>query len=261
MSEQFIYQSVFAPYFKDFLAMKESQVSDIGRIKWMLLEFDKFFVNSNIRDVFITKSMIDAWKCTRIHDKKKTLYDKVSMFRQFCLYLCHIGKECYIPKLPKKEYSDFTPYVFTREQIQDIFETCDKQRMYSHNIYCNLFALPTLYRILYATGIRIGEAISIRNRDVDLRRNCIIVRKTKNKMERLIPLSGSLSKVLQQYLEYRNKMPLPDVDAPDKFLLISPSGRPLSSCTVLGGFKKVLEKCNIPCSSNRSGGACIHCYI
>lgn len=83
MSEQFIYQSVFAPYFKDFLAMKENQVSDIGRIKWMLLEFDKFFVNSNIRDVFITKSMIDAWKCTRIHDKKKTLYDKVSMFRQF----------------------------------------------------------------------------------------------------------------------------------------------------------------------------------
>ena len=92
MSEQFIYQSVFAPYFKDFLAMKENQVSDIGRIKWMLLEFDKFFVNSNIRDVFITKSMIDTWKCTRIHDKKKTLYDKVSMFRQFCLYLCHIGK-------------------------------------------------------------------------------------------------------------------------------------------------------------------------
>ena len=33
MSEQFIYQSVFAPYFKDFLAMKENQVSDIGRIK------------------------------------------------------------------------------------------------------------------------------------------------------------------------------------------------------------------------------------
>lgn len=127
MSEQFIYQSVFAPYFKDFLAMKENQVSDIGRIKWMLLEFDKFFVNSNIRDVFITKSMIDTWKCTRIHDKKKTLYDKVSMFRQFCLYLCHIGKECYIPKLPKKEYSDFTPYVFTRGQMQDIFEACDKQ--------------------------------------------------------------------------------------------------------------------------------------
>lgn len=144
MSEQFIYKSVFAPYFKDFLAMKENQVSDIVRIKWMLLEFDKFFVNNNVSDVFITKSMIDAWKCTRIHDKKKTLYDKVSMFRQFCLYLCHIGKECYIPKLPKKEYSDFTPYVFTREQIQNIFETCDKQRMHSHNIYCNL-----LHYLLY----------------------------------------------------------------------------------------------------------------
>ena len=30
-------------------------------------------------------------------------------------------------KLPKKEYSDFTPYVFTRGQMQDIFEACDKQ--------------------------------------------------------------------------------------------------------------------------------------
>ncbi len=102
MSEQFIYQSVFAPYFKDFLAMKENQVSDIGRIKWMLLEFDKFFVNSNIRDVFITKSMIDTWKCTRIHDKKKTLYDKVSMFRQFCLYLCHIGKRMLYTQVTKE---------------------------------------------------------------------------------------------------------------------------------------------------------------
>ncbi|WP_394372979.1 tyrosine-type recombinase/integrase [Parabacteroides gordonii] len=46
--------------------------------------------------------------------------------------------------------------------------------------------MPALYRILYATGIRIGEAISIRNRDVDLRRNCIIIRRQKNKMERLI---------------------------------------------------------------------------
>ena len=47
-------------------------------------------------------------------------------------------------------------------------------------------------------------------------------------MERLVPLSNSLSKVLQQYLKYRNKIPLHDIDAPDKFLLISPSGRPLS---------------------------------
>ena len=84
MSEQFIYQSVFAPYFKDFLAMKENQVSDIGRIKWMLLEFDKFFVNSNIRDVFITKSMIDT-------HRKRILYTQVTKegifgFYSLCVY-------------------------------------------------------------------------------------------------------------------------------------------------------------------------------
>jgi len=48
------------------------------------------------------------------------------------------------------------------------------------------------------------------------------------------------------------------VNEPDSFLLISPVGKSLSSCTVLSGFKSVLKECGIPYSINRDGGACIH---
>jgi integrase len=257
MSEQFIFQSVFAPYFYDFIKMKETLGVGVERIKWMLLELDKFFIHNDITDVYITKSIVDLWKNTRIHDKRKTVYDKICVLRQFCGYLCHIGKECYVPRLPKKEYSDFNPYVFTHEQIHRIFMACDSRRMSSRNMYCNLFSLPVLYRLLYATGMRIGEAVTLKNEDVDIIRQRIIIRKTKNRMQRLIPINGSLSEVLQQYMKYRNKMPLSNVNGPDRFLLISPAGKPLSPCTVLGGFKKVLRECGIPCSSNRDG-ACIH---
>jgi integrase len=257
MSEQFIFQSVFAPCFNDFIEMKETMGVGIERVKWMLLELDKYFIQNGVTDVYITKSIIDSWKSTRINDKRKTLYDKICMLRQFCLYLCHVGKECYVPRLPKKEYADFTPYVFTHEQIQRIFTACDNRKMSSRNMYCNLFSLPALYRLLYGTGMRIGEAIALKNEDVDIMQQRIIIRKTKNKMQRLIPINGSLSEVLQQYVEYRNKMPLPNVNAPDSFLLISPAGKPLSPCTVLSGFKRVLKECGIPCSRNRDG-ACIH---
>lgn len=258
MSEQFIFQSVFAPYFNDFIKMKETLGVGIERIKWMLLELDKYFINNSITDVYLSKSTIDSWKSTRIHDKRKTIYDKICVLRQFCDYLCHMGKECYVPRLPKKEYSDFSPYIFTHEQIHSIFMICDSRRLSYRNMYCNLFSLPTLYRLLYGTGIRIGEAIALKNEDVDIKRKQIIIRNTKNKMQRLIPINGSLSVVLQQYLEYRNMMPLLKVNEPDSFLLISPVGKSLSSCTVLSGFKSVLKECGIPYSINRDGGACIH---
>jgi integrase len=257
MSEQFVFKSVFASYLNDFIKMKETLGVDIERIKWMLLELDKFFIHTGVTDVYLTKSIFDSWKSTRINDKRKTLYDKICMLRQFCRYLCHIGKECYIPRLPKKEYPNFTPYVFTHEQIHRIFTACDNRRMSSRNMYCNLFSLPTLYRLLYGTGMRIGEATALKNEDVDIMRQRIIIKKTKNKKQRFIPINDSLSAVLKQYIEYRNKMPLPNVNELDSFLLISPAGKPLSSCTVLQGFKRVLRECEIPCSSNRDG-ACIH---
>jgi integrase len=253
MCEQFIYKSVFAPCFNSFLEMKYAMGIDLSRIKWMFLEFDRFFIGYNVQDVYITKKHIDAWRDTRSNDKRKTLYDKYCVLRQFCRYLCHLGKECYIPRLPPKVSPEFTPYIFTHEQMQSIFEACDRLTMMNRNMHCSLFSIPALFRFLYSTGVRIGEALSIKNEDVDFAHQQIILKKTKNQMQRLIPLNTSLLAVLKQYEMYRNRMPLQKVIASDSFFFISPLGKPLVACTVLSRFKRILRECGIPYQGRQKG--------
>jgi integrase len=253
MCEQFIYKSVFAPYFIAFLEMKCTMGYDLTKYKWIFLEFDRFFVEACTTDAYITSKQISAWHATRVNDKSKTLYDKYSLLRQFCKYLCHLGKDSYIPRLPKNAPSNFVPYIFSHQQIESIFNACDQLTMQNRNMNCTLFALPALFRFLYSTGVRIGEALSIRNEDVDFERQRIILGKTKNRKQRLIPINASLFVVLKQYEAYRNKMPVQKVSASDSFFFVSSTGKHMSKCTVLVWFKKILKECGIPYLGNHHG--------
>jgi integrase len=247
MSNQIVLNSVFAPYFNSFLEMKGTLGFGTEAIKCFFRELDRFFIENNITDVYITRTHISLWNVTRVNDHKQTLYHKYSILRQFCRYLDHLGKECYIPKLPKNVKSDFIPFIFTHEQIKLIFEASDKlveTKRCSKD--CIIFAMPALLRFLYSTGVRINEALSIKNEDVDLAHQRIILKKTKNRMQRLIPVNPSLLAVLKQYVKYRNRMPLQFVSSPDHFFFVSPAGKPLADYSVLRWFRKILKDCIIP---------------
>jgi len=246
MNEQFIYKSIFAPYFYSFLEMKKTMGFGLSKFQWLFLELDRFFSETGATDVFITREQIKAWSETRINDKKRTLYDKYSILRQFCLYLCHLGQECNIPRLPKHQWPEYIPYIFTHEQIETIFKVSDRLTMQCQNMNCILFAIPALFRFLYSTGVRINEALSIRNEDVDFERQRIVLKKTKNQMQRLIPLNPSLLEVLRQYKVYRDKIPIQAISAPKRFFFVSTIGKPLHHGSVYNWFRKVLKECGIP---------------
>lgn len=245
MNKPVPFESIFAVHFNGFLEMKSTMNFDLKSSRIFLLELDRFFITSNTENLHITKDQINQWHSTQLDIKKTTLYHKYSILRQFCQYLCHLGQECYVPRLPDYVQSDFVPYIFTHEQIKLIFDACDKLVMPDSRKTCILFALPALFRFLYSTGLRIGEASSIKNEDVDLESQRIILKKTKNQEQRLIPINVSLLDVLKQYRKYRDKMPLPNLSAPDSFFFVSPTGMPLSECAVLYWFKRVLKNSGV----------------
>lgn len=141
---------------------------------------------------------------------------------------------------------NFIPYVFTHEQMENIFMECDKLVMPFANMMCGLFAIPVLIRFLYSTGVRVGEALSIKNGDIDYSRHRVIIIETKNKMQRMLPINLSLEKVMKQYETYRNRMPVEGLSDNESFFFVSPIGNPLTKCTVYFWFKRVLRKCSIP---------------
>jgi site-specific recombinase XerD len=145
----------------------------------------------------------------------------------------------------KKELG-FVPYVFTHEQMERIFRECDMLTLQSANMTSAHFAIPALIRFLYSTGVRISEALSIKNMDIDYSRHWIIIRKTKNKMQRMVPVNSSLEAVMKQYESYRNRMPIEGLMNKDSFFFVSAIGKPLAAKTAYRWFKKVLRQCGIP---------------
>jgi integrase len=254
MSEPFNYHSIFAPYFEGFIKMKQDLGYQALRTKWIFLEFDKFFTVIEAKDLYITRELIEQWRSTRLNDAPRTLYTKYTVWSQFSRYMCNIGQECYIPRPPKSpKKNSFIPYIFSHKEMASIFRTCDSLRLYDNHMSTILFIIPTVIRLLYGTGMRVSEALSLKNKDIDFQNNCITLRNTKNKEHRLAPLSNSLQKVFEDYIEIRDKMPLPKVCDPEAYFFVSPSGDFCRAGSVYCWFRKVLAKCGIQHIGNHHG--------
>ena len=56
---------------------------------------------------------------------------------------------------------------------------------------------------LIATGNRLSTVINIKIGDIDFDNDTIILKKTKNRNQQIIPIANSLKIVLLEYLKYR----------------------------------------------------------
>lgn len=255
MSRIYIYSSSLAPFMNEFINLKDATGINTRNHKWILYEIDKFYIDENIYDIAITNSIITKWRKTRINDSDRTLYMKFSIWNQLARLMCRQGYECYITPLPREGRTtrNFTPYIFTHEQINAIMRESEELRLYDRHMSNSMVSIPALIRLLYSTGLRISEALNIKNEDVNFEEDCIHIYNTKNRCDRIVPVSPSLKIVLQQFIKYRNKMPLQNIDAPKSYLFVMLNGNTCNINTVYKWFKRLLEICNIPHIGNNRG--------
>ena len=165
------------------------------------------------------------------------------------------GLDCFIPRLPGIGSSkcNFTPYIFTNNQMSQILHRSDELRMYDRHMNNTMFSVPAVLRLLYSTGLRVSEALSIRNTDVKFDKRFIHIRKTKNGCERIVPINEGLCEVLQQYAFYRDKMPVKQVSSPNSFFFIKSDGKYCNAQSIYKWFRLLLTECGIPYTGNHHG--------
>ena len=247
------YQSILAPYLKAFVNEQIMLGKKAEDIKWDLHCFDQYLSSIHYDKEFIIESVYNDWLSTIQHQKTSTIYQKVSVVSRFLKYMTNIGQECYIPRLPRRYDSGFVPYIYSLAEMNTIFAASDRLRMKERHADSILITLPTLFRLLYSTGIRISEALAIKNKDLDIKHHVITLNQTKNGSQRLAPINASMEAVLNQYIEYRNQMPIEGTMNPDRHLLVSSSGKPCTRRTVGKWFIKILEESHIPYKGSHLG--------
>lgn len=253
MNNSINFQSILAPYLKAFVNEQIMLGKKAEDIKWDLHCFDQYLSSIYYDKEFIIESVYNNWLSTIQHQKTSTIYQKVSVVSRFLKYMTNIGQECYIPRLPRRYDSGFVPYIYSLAEMNSIFAACDRLRMKERHADSILITLPTLFRLLYSTGIRISEALAIKNKDLDVKHHVITLNQTKNGSQRLVPINASMEAVLNQYIEYRNQMPIEGTMNPDRHLLVSSSGKPCTRRTVGKWFIKILEESHIPYKGSHLG--------
>lgn len=255
MSKVFYYQSVLAPFMDEFIKAKEACGQHTLRYKWVLDEFDRFLFERDIKQPNITKELIKEWHKTRINDKPSTLNFKYLTWIQLARYMSLHGYDCFIPQYPKypKNQYNFTPYIFTHAQIEEIFEKSDQLELHSRCLKVSTFCVPAVLRLLYSTGLRISEALSIKNKDIQFDRKSILIKETKNKLDRLVPINESLEKILLQYKLYRDNIPIKKIGSPECFFFIRADGTPCTQKGIHWHYRIILKECGIPYLGNHHG--------
>jgi integrase/recombinase XerD len=191
---------IYAPYIEQYLAFKRSLGFKMKTEASVLAQFDRLITDTD-QSIGITKLMSDAWCEKRPNETFSNRYARVIHLCQFAKFLSGIGIPSYIPEIPKF-HSSFTPYIFSKEQMESFFLASDHYVPYQINYNSAYLMMPSLFRLLYATGLRLGEALSLKEKDINLNEKYLIVRQSKNRMERIVPISDSLTDVC---LEYKNR--------------------------------------------------------
>lgn len=100
----------------------------------------------------------------------------------------------------------FVAYVYTVDELERLLAATDILRtVLSPTLE---LTMRTMLLLLYGTGMRIGEALSLTLQDVDLGDCLITVRDTKFFKTRLVPIGPRLRVALMDYLSCRRALPL-----------------------------------------------------
>ncbi len=151
---------------------------------------------------------------------------RLSIVRGFARYLKAIDSDTEVPAeelLPWRPCRA-VPYIYTEEQITALIEAAEALRT-SHRTA----TYQTLIGLLTATGMRIGEAISLDRADIGWQAGLLEIRAAKFGKSRELPLDPSAVEALRRYLRRRDR---PPAAASTNAVLVSTVGTRLLSCGV-----------------------------
>lgn len=234
-----VFNSHFSYELQVFLETKRASGYKYESESWILSRLDKYFYDNSIME--LTVESILGWTEKRKTESVKTHSIRVTILRQFCVFLNDRDRKVPLPQQPKNlgHLKSFTPYIFTKEQIQKLIKSADTMpiRRNGKNI---AVIMPILLRLLYCSGLRINEALGLKVENFNSNQQTITILNGKNDDSRIVPLTKQLKNTLDDYLKSLYTHP-----KSDDFIFPTSKKEPYNSRTIYGAFRELLWRCGI----------------
>ncbi len=197
----YVFESCFAPFINDFILDKQQQGYLYESSGYTLWRFDRFCAENEVSDPAITKELTDLWVASfKGGLASATVAGRLSVLRQFALYMLSIGHEAYLP--PEMSYSHpALSHVLSEAEIKALFAEIDSWEpdCYIHCFRRLAMEYRVIFRMLLCCGMRLAEVLKLHNNDVDLSKGILTVYCAKGHKDRLVYLSEDLRQLCCRY--------------------------------------------------------------
>ena len=169
-----------------------------------------------------------------LYDKKeatKTITRNISCLRSFYKYLLrnNLIKENPMTLISNPKQDKTLPHYLTYEEIEELLRVTDKDTPF--DIRDNL-----IIELLYSTGIRVGELVNIKIKDIDLNEESIRVF-GKGKKMRIVYFGKPCKDKIKKYLEVRKDI----VNGTNEYLLLNKRGNKLGDRSIRTIFENIIK--------------------
>ena len=212
-----------------YLKIRRNLGYDLYTDERVLKQFVSFLESKN--EIHITTNLFLEWKQFFGKASQNTWARRLGMVRLFASWLYCIDSRHEIP--PQNLISGHQirkrPFIYTDYQIRCIVEVASL--LPSGNGFRSI-TYPAFFGLVAVTGLRISEAISLNDRDVDLQNGIITVTYSKNGNNRILPVTECTKSQLKEYSRKRDRLL---GHKPEPFF-VSDDGIRLTDCAVRYNF-------------------------
>ena len=190
----------------DYLDLRRKFGFKAKREAWLLPRFVSFLRAEG--SAFITTELALAWAKRPTDAHPSWWASKLSVVRGFAKHAHLIDPRHQIPPcdLLPRYVRRTTPSIYSPEEIARILQAARDFRAPctpGHAFRCTTY--ETLFGLLAATGMRVGEAIRLDSSDVDWSNQLLVVRESKFGKSREVVLHDTVMRVLRRYARKRDR--------------------------------------------------------
>jgi integrase len=222
----------------DYLHIRRALGYKLERAEKLLLQYLEYLQARGAEIVTIEDALAWATLPERGEDGHWWAY-RLSAVRGFARYLHALDPSHEVPPpdlVPNRSHRA-VPYLYTAGEILALMAATRSLRGELRQA-----TYRTLIGLLAVTGMRVGEAIRLERKDVDLQHGILTVRDTKFGKSRELPIHPSTVAALRFYLRLRDRLlPEPVCDA----ALITPAGTRLLYCNVHSTFRELRRRAGV----------------
>lgn len=189
---------------QSFIELRQSLGYQVRTLITFLSHFDRYVITTGYCDAWLSRNLVEGWVASTPLLKPSSRAHRLYVMRALGRYLAQTHSQSYVaaPIAGPRRNSTFRPHIYSAAEIQLLLDEAARLTPVGS---LRPITFVTLLSLLYCTGLRISEALALRLSDFDLDAGVLLIRDSKFRKTRAVPLAPDATHALTAYAEARRR--------------------------------------------------------